>query len=305
MSQLIYTPEQEEEFFDQIDQVYELTESSEFEEAERLLLSLEESILDPKEYCSVGNILLDSIFSFYEQAGQIEKALPYFIRETDFLKEVVQSESIKHPVHFVTTGSIYYALNDLDSAREYFKIAYNLKKGSIFQDFNDDFLHIAIISDEEFEEFKKSFIPNTSEELEDLTEEQQALIDDYCDKGNEEMDKQNFAGAITWFNKALTVLPAPQEDWEAAGWIYASIGDAYFNDGKYTEALENLKAAHRIYGDEEPNPFILLRLGSTYFELGDTENASATLLQAYQLEGPELFEDDKKFLTFLKKQHKL
>ncbi len=302
---IIYTAVQEEEFFDHIDQVYAFAESAAYEEAEDLLLEIEASIPDPKEDCSVGNILLDSIYSFYEQTGQLEKALPYFLKETAYLKELIKTDTVKHPVHFVTTGSIYYAQADLDTARVYFKLAYSLKKGSIFQDFNPDFLHIARISDQEFEEFKKDFVPNTDTETEDLTEEQQLLIDDYCEQADQEVDKGNYAKAIAFFNQALEVLPQPKEDWEAAGWIQASIGDAYFNDSKYAEALAPLLAAQYIYGEEEPNPFVMLRLGSTYFELNDHKNAADFLLRAYKIEGEELFEDDKKYLNFLKKEHQL
>lgn len=70
---LVYSPEEEEVFFDQIDQVYTLTESQNLEEAEALLLKIDSSIPHPKENCSVGSILLDSIFSFYEQTGKVEK----------------------------------------------------------------------------------------------------------------------------------------------------------------------------------------------------------------------------------------
>ncbi|WP_442587888.1 tetratricopeptide repeat protein [Pedobacter sp. AW31-3R] len=302
---IIYSPEQEEEFFDHIDQVYALAESGAYQEAEVLLLEIEESVSDPKENHSIGNILLDSIFSFYEQAGQPEKALPFFVKETDYLKELMKTDTVKHPVHFVTLGGIYYALNDLDQARVNFKLAFSLKKGSVFQDFNPDFLHIARISAEEFEAFKKDFVPQTDAEAEDLTEEQQSLIDDFCEKADLELDKEDYPAAVSYFNKALAVLPEPKEDWEAAGWLQASIGDAYFNDSKYTEALEPLLAAQYIYGDEEANPFVLLRLGEVYFELNDHKNAGDYLWRAYKLEGEELFEDDKKYLNFLKKQHQL
>jgi tetratricopeptide (TPR) repeat protein len=146
---LVYNPEEEEEFFDQIDQVYTLTEEGNTEEAEKLLLELESSIMDPKENCSVGAIMLDSIYAFYDQTGNIEKALPYFLNETAFLTEKLNSDSVKNPVHFITTGSIYYALEDLDKAREYFKMAYQAGKKALFSDFHADFLFMALASDAE------------------------------------------------------------------------------------------------------------------------------------------------------------
>lgn len=303
---LVYSPEEEEVFFDQIDQVYTLTESQNLEEAEQLLLEINESIPHPKENCSVGGILLDSIFSFYEQTGQVEKALPHFLKETEYLQEKMKTETVKSSGHFITTGSIYYALGDLDKARVYFKIAHGLGKNSIFHDFNADFLHMAVTSDVEFEEFKQNFVPVDGSLQEELTDEQQDLMEEYCEQGNLEMDAENFDKAAGWFQKALNVLPAPKEDWEAAGWVSASCGDAYFNAGKYKEALEHLLVAHDIYiSEEEVNPFVLLRLGETYFELGDHENATSNLLAAYEMEGAELFEDDQKYLKYLKTKHKL
>jgi tetratricopeptide (TPR) repeat protein len=299
-----YNQEQEELFFDQIDQVYTLTETAGFQDAEKLLLEIESSFPDPKEDCSVGSILLDSIFSFYEQAGQIEKALPFLLKETAYLQEKLLNEPIKGIGHFVTTGSIYYSLGDLDKARVYFKIAHNKEKGRVFQDFNPDFLHIAVISDTEFEDFKKDFTPNT-EEQDELSDEQQELIDDYCEKGNLEMDQGNYSAAIELFRKALKVLPEPAEDWDITGWISASVGDAYFCAKNYQEALVHLLAALKLYGDEEANPFVLLRLGEVYYELGETELAGDYLLRAYRMEGEALFEDDKKYFKFLKKQHQL
>lgn len=298
--------EREEQFFSQIDQVYDLTEAANYDDAEKLLLQINGSIPGPKENSSVGGIVLDSIYSFYEQTGAPEKALPYFLEETDFLKGKLAEQKISSIRHFLTTGAIYYVLRDLDNARAYFLIAYGQDGSRIFQDENSDYLRIALMDDDEFAEFKESFIPNEDEDEQDeLTEEQQVLLDQYCEEGNDEMDKENFSGAIDLFNKALEVLPQPKDNWEATGWISASIGDAYFSQAKYTEALDHLHHAYQIYGSEDPNPFVLLRMGQSYLELKDEKNAVEYLLRAYALEGKELFEDDKKYLKFLGTQVKL
>ncbi|SEA37455.1 tetratricopeptide repeat protein [Pedobacter hartonius] len=302
---LVYSPEEEEAFFDQIDQVYVLTESDKAEEAEQLLLEIEGEIPDPKENCTVGAILLDSIYAFYEQTGQLEKALPYFLKETEYLQEKMKTEKVKHVVHFITTGSIYYALQDLDQARVYFKIAFELGKKGVFGDFHADFLFIALAADEDFEDFKRNFIPEESDDEDELTDEQQDLMDDYCEKGNAEMDEENYAAAADWFKKAYAILPDPKDDWEATGYITASLGDALFSDGKFEEAKAQLLVAHEFYTADKNNPFVLLRLGETYFELGDEKLALEFLLKAYQMEGQQLFEDDKKYLKFLKKHHEL
>jgi len=303
---LVYSPEEEEVFFDQIDQVYTLTESEQFEEAEELLLELEGSIPDPKENCSVGAIMLDSIYSFYEQTGQIEKALPYFLNETEFLLEKSKSTPIKSTVHFITTGSIYYAMQELDKAREYFKIAFQLGKKGVFSDFSADFLFMAVASDSDYAEFKQNFVPNEEEEQDELTDEQQELMDACVAKGDVAMESENFEAAADFYEQAYAVLPEPKDDWEPSGYITAATGDALFNAGKYKEALEKLLIADEFYtAGEAQNPFVLLRLGGTYFELGEEEKAASTLLKAYKMEGGDLFEEDKKYLKFLKKHHQL
>lgn len=303
---LVYSPEEEEVFFDQIDQIYTLTESEQFEEAEAQLLELEQTVLDPKENCSVGAILLDSIYAYYDQTGQIEKALPYFLKETEYLAEKMKTETVKNPVHFITTGSIYYAMEDLDQARAYFKTALDAGKKGLFSDFHADFLFMAVASDAHFAEFKENFVPNQEEEQTELSDEQQELMDEYCSKADTEMEEEHYNVAASLYEKAYAILPEPKEEWESTGYITGSLGDAYFNAKKYKEAKEYLLIANEFYNaGENPNPFILLRLGGTYQELGEEENAISALLKAYEMEGAELFEEDKKYLKFLKQHHKL
>lgn len=300
-----FNAEQEEEFFNKIDQVYDLTEASAFEAAEQLLLQINGSISGPKENSNVGGVVLDSIYSFYEQTGGLEKALPYFLEETDYLKEKMSHQKISSMRHFLTTGAIYYALKELNKARDFFGIAYEKEGSRIFQDENSDYLRIALMDDQEFEDFKADFVPNKDEEQLELTEEQQELLEKYCEEGNAEMDKENYSGAIDAFNKALDVLPQPKDDWEATAWISASIGDAYFSEQKYKEALDHLHRAYQIYGAEDPSAFVLLRMGQSYLELKEEKHATDYLHHAYKLEGKELFEDDKKYLKFLSSKVKL
>lgn len=301
----VYSPEEEEVFFDQINEVYILTEADKFDEAEALLLQVNASVQDPKEECSIGAIMLDSIYAFYEQAGKVEKALPYFLKETDYLKEKMENAEINNPVHFVTTGAIYYAMSNLHEAREYFKTGLHLGGEEVFEELSPEYLLIATADDHAFAAFSENFVPNLDAVQENLTEEQQELVDQLCDQGNEAMDAENYENAINLFLQAMAVLPEPKADWEAAGWISASLGDVYFSTGDYANALKQLLIAEEIYSRNEVNAFVLLRLGETYFELGDLKSASKYLLKAYKMEGAELFEEDKKYLNFLKKEKKI
>lgn len=134
----------------------------------------------------------------------------------------------------------------------------------------------------------------------ELTDDQQLQINNYAEKGNDEMENENYMHAIGWFNKALEVVPAPKDEWEATGWLSASVGDAYFSLENYEEGLNYMNVANRIYGAEEPNPFILLRMGQCYFHLGNEEKAKQYLLGAYMLEGRNLFEYEGLYFDFLK-----
>jgi tetratricopeptide (TPR) repeat protein len=302
----VYNPEEEEAFFDQINEVYMLTEADQFDEAEKLLLKINATVHEPRENSTVGAIMLDSLFTFYEQAGKLEKALPYFLKETDYLKELIDSHTeIDNPAHFITTGHIYYASSQLDEARDYFKIAYHLGGDELFEENNPDFIFLATTEDEAFKDFKSHFVPNANSFQEELTEAQQDLVDEYCEQGNAALDAARYDDAIASFKQALAVLPAPVADWDTAGWISASLGDVYFSKGDYTAALEQLLVAEEIYSRDEANPFVYLRLGEAYFETGDQSNAIKFLLRAYKMEGAALFEEDRKYLNFLKKEKKI
>ncbi len=138
-----------------------------------------------------------------------------------------------------------------------------------------------------------------------MTEETEDLLDSLSEQGNEEMDNENYPEAIEYFNKALEVIPEPKDDWEASGWLYASIGDAYFCMEKYADALDALHKAYDIYGTEDMNPFILLRLGQCYYHRQDKKNSLDFLLRAYMMEGEEIFEDAEEYLDYLKSNVKL
>jgi tetratricopeptide (TPR) repeat protein len=55
-------------------------------------------------------------------------------------------------------------------------------------------------------------------------------------QGNDFMDAENFPEAICIWEKALNLLPEPKSDWEAAMWIYSSIGDAHYQLKQFREA---------------------------------------------------------------------
>ena len=128
-------------------------------------------------------------------------------------------------------------------------------------------------------------------------------ITDYCAKGDKLADKQEFNAAIEEYKKAKQLIPAPQSDWDATVWVDTAIGDAYFFLADFTQSADSFQAA---YNNEPTNPFILMRLGQSLFELGDLNRSLEYLLRAYMLEGEEIFEHDHpKYLDFLRSTNDL
>lgn len=137
-------------------------------------------------------------------------------------------------------------------------------------------------------------------ELDDQIHEK---ITEYCAKGDKLADKQEFNAAIEEYKKAKQLIPAPQSDWDATVWVDTAIGDAYFFLADFTQAADSFQAA---YNNEPTNPFILMRLGQSLFELGDLNRSQEYLLRAYMLEGEEIFEHDPpKYLDFLRSTNDL
>ena len=126
----------------------------------------------------------------------------------------------------------------------------------------------------------------------ELADEIYEQIEAYSEQGNDYCDEEEWEKAIMCFNKALELLPEPKDDWEAATWLYVAIGDALYFMEKYEEALDNLNCA-RMCPDGIANPFIFLRMGQCFYEIESYDKATEYLLQAYMLEGYEIFEDEE------------
>lgn len=62
-------------------------------------------------------------------------------------------------------------------------------------------------------------------------------------EGNALSNTGDFLGAVQKFEQALTLLPAPAEDWSAAMWLFTAIGDSFFLAGDYESARVALNRA--------------------------------------------------------------
>lgn len=133
----------------------------------------------------------------------------------------------------------------------------------------------------------------------ELDEKTFTRIEDLGDAGENALDDGDFAKAAEKFAAAFALIPEPFQDWEASIWLLTSLGESHFLNEKYDAARDAFLKALEC-PDTEDSPPILLRLGQIYFELGDRENATDYLRQAYEAEGDELFEDeDDKYIEFL------
>jgi tetratricopeptide (TPR) repeat protein len=128
-------------------------------------------------------------------------------------------------------------------------------------------------------------------------------LDRLSERGNVLLDDQHdWRGAIAQWQQALALLPEPKSQWEAWTWLNASIGDAF----RTGNALEDAKAAlfDALNGpDGHTNPFILLRLGQTLVDLGETGPGVEFLLRAYMVDDNDVFEKDgARYLQILRDQ---
>lgn len=105
--------------------------------------------------------------------------------------------------------------------------------------------------------------------------------------------------ALTEYWKAWDLLPEPKDQWEAATWLLGAIGDSNWLSGDYVAGRDNLSTAMHCPG-AIGNPFLHLRLGQCQLELGNEDRALDELLRAYMAAGTEIFENEPKYLQFIK-----
>ena len=125
-------------------------------------------------------------------------------------------------------------------------------------------------------------------------------IKNLCAEGDALVEDRKYANAVGKYVDALELLPKPFTDWEAATWIFGSLGEAHFKAKSYEKALSSL--ANAFYcPDGLGNPFLHLRFGQVNYELGQMDAAADSLARAYMGGGKELFDvENPKYYRFLK-----
>ncbi len=124
-------------------------------------------------------------------------------------------------------------------------------------------------------------------------------IQRFCAEGDSLAEAERYADAIARYGKALVLLPTPHQDWEAATWIYAALGDTHFLARDFERARQALTTV-MLCPNALDNPFLWLRRGQVYFELGELKQAQDSLASAFMLGGREIFEtEDPKYRAFI------
>jgi tetratricopeptide (TPR) repeat protein len=128
-------------------------------------------------------------------------------------------------------------------------------------------------------------------------------LDELSQLGNDFLDQGRAPEAISTWEEALEILPEPKINWEASEWLYASIGDAYYELNNYKRAQEALQNALNCSGSS-PSPFVTYRLGQVFVEQGQTERGVEMLLRAYMLDGDTIFVEDggEKYLDLIRQR---
>lgn len=129
-------------------------------------------------------------------------------------------------------------------------------------------------------------------------------VTNLSEEGNELLEAHDSHPAILKWTQALALLPDPKSDWEAAMWLYASIGDAHYQAGEFSAASQALFDALNC-PDGASNPFVHYRLGQSQMRLGNEKVGIDHLLQAYMLDGREIFDAEnggEEFLSILQQK---
>lgn len=138
----------------------------------------------------------------------------------------------------------------------------------------------------------------------ELSDELHQKITMLCESGDAHAEQGRYSKALSDYWAAWDLLPEPRNDWQAATWILAAIGDANFLSGDFVAGRDNLSSAMHC-PDAIGHPFLHLRLGQCQLELGDHRRAADELARALILEGPQFFDDeDPKYLDWIRPQLK-
>ena len=131
----------------------------------------------------------------------------------------------------------------------------------------------------------------------ELSDELYAEITKHSDIGEHYFEDGKYRKALEEYKKAFELIPEPKTDWEASVWTLAAIGDSHYMLREFVSALKIFEQLMNEY-HEENNPFTRVRYGECLYETGNTEAAREHLQAAFDMEGEEIFDNDK-YLKFI------
>lgn len=286
--------EEQEKVDELIELAYEAEQSGSIDKALDLYAKAWDLYPEPKEKWTEAYNTAKYIHGTYMDIKNYPEAKKW-------LNQMIKDNNINHDYHGeleFMIGKYKYETGSYEEALEYFRMA--TKEGGGMRYFEDE--------DKKYREFYKNpektlagsaqEVNKTqvkpekdSEAVAELDDDIYDRITELSDEGNELAEEGDFEAAAAKFSEALELIPAPKTDWEAAMWLYASIGDMYYFLGSYEAAANSLFDALNC-PDGFMNPFVHLRLGESLYELGRAGKAKEHLLQAYMLEGKDIFADE-------------
>ena len=130
-------------------------------------------------------------------------------------------------------------------------------------------------------------------------EEVYPKIKSYSNEGNTALEELDFDYAEQCFQDALGLIPEPKNEFSATAWLYAALGDVYYQQDSYDAALDAFTQAYNA-SEGYHNPYIVYMLGKIYYELGVMNKAKEFLTMAYMVAGEDIFlDDDGKYLMIV------
>ena len=195
-------------------------------------------------------------------------------------------------------GKIAYMNNNLQEAKELFLIADKKSEGRCFNPSDSKYMDFMLGKESKTEAPHSD--PNILNEGDELDDNLHEVITRYCEEGDRLFDDGLFDEALLEYDSAWGLLPEPKLKWDAASWIYAAKGDAYFFKGDYSNALPYFRGLFNQF--EMINEFVLIRYGQCLYELDEIEKGKQFLFEAYMLGGKELFiNENAKYFSIIEK----
>ena len=113
--------------------------------------------------------------------------------------------------------------------------------------------------------------------------------------------KGKFASAKEEYMRGLSLLKEPVHSSEYASMLFSGIGELYYLQHKWDEALVYFKESIQSEGGLG-DPYLHFRLGQIRYEKGEMDKAQDELMRAYMGSGDIIFTDeDPKYYDLIKK----